>query len=867
MTTSTTPRSIVPPPFGIVTHRPCRSRILRTIGLLAGLLMSVAASDWAQTYTATNVGLDPVNNRLLSAAGWVAGPNMGGEVGGGSLLYSGGNTISLGQLPGTVWCAANSINNNGQVAGYCNPGNGYPNLRAFLYSAGNMIDLGSDPPSYSDSIAYGINNTGQVVGCSGCRTQYVTQAFLYGGGTMITLGTLPAPYDGPKVAAYGINDGGQVVGQSGNGTTLNHAFLYTGGAMFDLGSLYSTTSYSYSVAYSINNQGQVVGYSNLQSSAHAFLYSGGAMIDLGTCTGDPSSSSVAYGINNGGQVVGACSGPLYGDHAFLYSGRTMRDLNGLVTLPTGVYLVSAFGINDHGQISAIGSDYSTYLLTPSLEITTTSLPNATSGQPYPSTTLTATGSGRGYTWCVQSGSSCVQSGAPLPAGFTLSSAGVLSSTGTPAAPVCSYSFTVQVTDSAGNSGTQPLTLFVQANVTLTWSLLQPPMQASFTPGSAPSGLTAQAGACGFTGFDWVQQITQTGASPLVEADGTSIMIPPHAPINDPPQGGYLYADPNIAFIGAYPFVYNPAQVELGCAGYNKDGSCGLEITGGNIFDPPGGTVLNFYDSPLDPCFPGGKVFGMSQCTGNSPFIGLTTQLVGICGANSPPSLCSSPGRPSAALFQWTWKSDFNGASSGGVLKVLTASSYPPDPGSGTGGITVTNINGIQLPSAVSPSQVVTTASGPTYSPVNLTFDGTVTVTNNSGGPISGPLQILFTGLPASVTLVNASGNLSGTPYISVPGVLSLGAGQSVTVNVQFANPSNVAITFAAVIYSGSIITTFSRCDLEYTGSATVADVQLVVNQALGAAQSVSDLNGDGVLNVADVQIEISAALGLSCSGQ
>jgi hypothetical protein len=47
----------------------------------------------------------------------------------------------------------------------------------------------------------------------------------------------------------------------------------------------------------------------------------------------------------------------------------------------------------------------------------------------------------------------------------------------------------------------------------------------------------------------------------------------------------------------------------------------------------------------------------------------------------------------------------------------------------------------------------------------------------------------------------------------------------------------------------------------------VADVQLVVNQALGAAQSVSDLNGDGVLNVADVQIEISAALGLSCSGQ
>jgi hypothetical protein len=87
-----------------------------------------------------------------------------------------------------------------------------------------------------------------------------------------------------------------------------------------------------------------------------------------------------------------------------------------------------------------------------VQITTTSLPNATSGQPY-STALSASGgSGTGYAWSVSSGS--------LPTGFSFSPAGVLTSTGSPPAPANSYNLTVQVTDSAGNTATQPLTLTV-----------------------------------------------------------------------------------------------------------------------------------------------------------------------------------------------------------------------------------------------------------------------------------------------------------------------------------------------------------------------------------------------------------------------
>jgi hypothetical protein len=109
-----------------------------------------------------------------------------------------------------------------------------------------------------------------------------------------------------------------------------------------------------------------------------------------------------------------------------------------------------------------------------------------------------------------------------------------------------------------------------------------------------------------------------------------------------------------------------------------------------------------------------------------------------------------------------------------------------------------------LPSVVSANQVATTASGLAYSRVSQTFNGTVTLRNISGSVITGPLQILFAGMPANVTLVNATANLSGTPYLTVPAVASLAPGQSVTVGIQFKNPSNATINLAPVVYSGSI---------------------------------------------------------------
>lgn len=452
--------------------------------------------------------------------------------------------------------------------------------------------------------------------------------------------------------------------------------------------------------------------------------------------------------------------------------------------------------------------------TPPLQITTTSLPNADTGQSYPSTPIIATGgSGAGYKWSLASGS--------LPPGFTLSpeeSCGnactevALSSTGNPPAPVGtgSYNFTVQVTDSAGGLATQPLTLVVQCPVFVNLSFTAGPqyMIGQFTaPNSSDSSATRlldYAADCNFVFFNWQQMWTTlppvsnlepVNPGPLV-ASGNVVYTPLGIPgppsvcllawlsdcyltappaFYDPPSGGYIPKG-NKPLFNPYPFSYY--QIETTTPG----GYCTLP---GHCPAYPDvlsldGTTLTFLDDPAIHELQSGQ------------FVAFQTSLVGVDNQGNPHT-----------LYYWNWHSTFNGTA-GGTETDQSSSVNPIDPGSGTGGVTVTNINGVQLPAVVPSSQVSTTASGLAYSRVSQTFNGTVTLRNISGSAISGPLQIVFFGIPANVTLLNATANLSGTPYLTVPSVASLAPGQSTTVNVQFKNPSNGMLNLTPVIYSGSI---------------------------------------------------------------
>jgi probable HAF family extracellular repeat protein len=80
---------------------------------------------------------------------------------------------------------------------------------------------------------------------------------------------------------------------------------------------------------------------------------GKGLTDLGTLGGN---ETFAYGINDAGQVVGysyTAAGDL---HAFITgpNGVGMTDLNSLLELPAGIVLWEAHGINNVGQVIAIG---------------------------------------------------------------------------------------------------------------------------------------------------------------------------------------------------------------------------------------------------------------------------------------------------------------------------------------------------------------------------------------------------------------------------------------------------------------------------------------------------------------------------------
>jgi predicted extracellular nuclease len=82
------------------------------------------------------------------------------------------------------------------------------------------------------------------------------------------------------------------------------------------------------------------------------------------------------------------------------------------------------------------------------------------------------------------------------------------------------------------------------------------------------------------------------------------------------------------------------------------------------------------------------------------------------------------------------------------------------------------------------------------------YSGTYAFTNPAAAPVNGPFQLEIAGLPAGVTLTNATGKHNGVPYITTGGA-ALAPGATVTTTLTLSNPNKVGINYSATIYSGN----------------------------------------------------------------
>ena len=364
-----------------------------------------------------------------------------------------------------------AINSQGAITGVYSDAN--DQKHGFVRNPDGSITAPIDDPNgalgtYPTSIDAAGDITGTYEDASGLFHGFVLPA----GGTITSFDAPGASTKGGTgkglggvigTVAMSINTAGTIAGFYVDPNGVFHGFLRNANGTFvdplDAPNAGTTAAQIQgTVALGINDSGNVSGvYADTNEVVHGFVLvpnTGGLQV---TCQAN-NTGTVGVSFNSGPETVSGGTAP----YTFsigagtLPSGLSLNASDGAVTgTPTAS---GEFTVIVTDSVGGVGAGCPITIQPGSLQITTASLPNATSGSPY-STTLAATGgSGTGYAWSVSSGS--------LPTGFTLSAGGVLSSTGSPAAPPNSYSFIVEVSDSGGNTATQPLTLVVNPSTSV-----------------------------------------------------------------------------------------------------------------------------------------------------------------------------------------------------------------------------------------------------------------------------------------------------------------------------------------------------------------------------------------------------------------
>jgi probable HAF family extracellular repeat protein len=332
---------------------------------------------------------------------------------------SSGSMVDLGSLanipPGLIGNTyrAEAINTSGQVVVTANHlglggiGSSDPGiLNAFLWtpntangSAGTQTLISGFPAGYAGNDALGLNDNGVVVGDFSNTTQ-INHGYRWSqSGGVSDLGDLtPSTSVANNFSrAFAINNAGQVVGGSITSSTPTNynlnAVLWQSGTICPSGctALGDIPGGEVSAIFTnVNEAGTAVGQgTNASGMVVAILWmpnspngNGGSFTTIGTLPGDLASN--ANDINASNQVVGDRQLADESYSAIYWSASDgLHDLNTLINpgdpLKTQTILRYATGINDSGQIAAVGEDLTTgeihaYLLT-------TTAPSTGGGEP------------------------------------------------------------------------------------------------------------------------------------------------------------------------------------------------------------------------------------------------------------------------------------------------------------------------------------------------------------------------------------------------------------------------------------------------------------------------------------------------------
>ena len=503
-------------------------------------------------------------------------------------------------------------------------------------------------------------------------------------------------------------------------------------------------------------------YDTLSPSATQSLDSGQSVTVTATVFNDPSNSGVTWSLNGAGTLTSVTSTSV------------------VYTAPSGVSAAAATSIVATPVKNTLYAAAVEILLEPAPVITTLTLPNGTINISY-STQLSASGGTIPFTWSIASGT--------LPAGLSLSSAGVISGTPT---TVGTSTFIVKATDAATIplSSSQTLTLVVNAptlkitatslanevvgktystQLTLTGGVAPYTWSVASGGGTLPTGVTLSAagvlsGTPASSGFySFTAEVTDTEPSPQVATKVLTFTVYNALAITTTSlPGGSLhnvYATTTLQFTGGTtPVTWSLASGSL---------PAGLSLsTAGVISGTPTATGTSTFTVQLaDSSIPQQVVTATYSITIVLSTLAITTTSLpqGTVGTAYSASLLYSGGNPPVtwALAGGSGPLPANLAiSSAGVISgtPTTAGTYPitvqatdTTPASVTQALSITIV--ALAPLTISTTTVPAGNIGTAYS---TTFVAT-------GGAVPYTWSIASGTLPQGLSLAGSTGVLSGTP--------------------------------------------------------------------------------------------------------